>query len=174
MTLTIRPVTVGDAPVLREIYAPYVETTVVSFEEAVPSVAEMSDRIVRTSAVYPWLVAEDKGWVVGYAYASQHRSREAYRWSVDVGIYVRMGLARRGIGRALYTPLIARLQDLRYANAFAGIALPNDASVALHEAFGFTPIGVYRGVGYKHGAWRDVGWWQLTLSRPIPPPEPLR
>jgi phosphinothricin acetyltransferase len=127
-----------------------------------PDAAEMARRIAEYAASHAWLVAERGGRVAGYAYGSPHRSRAAYASSCDVAVYVDPACARQGIGRALYAELLPLLAA-RYHAAFAGIALPNKASVALHEAMGFTPVGIYREVGWKMGAWRDVGWWQRLL-----------
>jgi L-amino acid N-acyltransferase YncA len=150
------------------IYAPYVAETAISFEEEPPGAAELSRRIEATSAHFPWLVAEDGGAVTGYAYASAHRERAAYRWTAEVAVYVDRRHRRRGAGRALYGALLERLGDQGIHVACAGITLPNDASVALHEACGFEPVGVFRRVGWKLGAWHDVGWWQRELRAPEP------
>jgi L-amino acid N-acyltransferase YncA len=165
-----------DAAACAALYAPNVDGSPVSFEEVAPSAAEMAERIARIGATHPWLVLEEDGEVIGYAYSSPHRSRRAYRWAVDVAVYVAAEHRGRGHGRALYEALIERLREQRFHVACAGIALPNDASVALHERLGFVPVGVYRRIGWKAGAWRDVGWWQLELASPgdEPPPEPLR
>ncbi|MCA9907809.1 MAG: N-acetyltransferase, partial [Anaerolineae bacterium] len=137
----------------------------VSFELAVPTVEELAERIRRTLVNWPWLVcADDGGRVLGYAYASKHRERAAYQWSVDVSAYVDVPVKRSGVGRGLYTSLFALLRLQGYANAFAGIALPNEASIGLHTAVGFEAVGVYRSVGYKLGAWHDVSWWGLRLQ----------
>ena len=124
----------------------------------------MADRIARYSKSHAWLVSETAdGTVTGYAYGSPHREREAYRTSCDVGIYIDPAYARAGTGRALYDALFSLLAEQDYHAAFAGIALPNAASIGLHEAMGFTLVGIYREVGWKMGAWRDVGWWQRLL-----------
>jgi phosphinothricin acetyltransferase len=123
-----------------------------------------------TLRTLPWLVSERDGALVGYAYGSVHRTRAAYRWSVDVSVYVDRSVHRAGIGRALYAELLETLTRLGYYNAFAGITLPNAASVGLHEAMGFRPVGIYRNVGHKFGRWHDVGWWQLPLREPSPDP----
>jgi phosphinothricin acetyltransferase len=163
-----------DAAACAAIYAPHVENGATSFEEQAPSAEEMAARIERVTKTHPWLVAELDGEVVAYAYACQHRERPAYRWAADVSVYVGDAQRRQGIGRSLYEALFDRLRGQRYRVACAGITLPNDASVVLHERLGFAPVGIYRGIGWKAGAWRDVGWWQLELSPGDgPPPEPL-
>ncbi|HZS33118.1 MAG TPA: arsinothricin resistance N-acetyltransferase ArsN1 family B [Methylomirabilota bacterium] len=170
--MAIRLATEQDAGAVQAIYAPVVRDTAISFEVDPPSVEEMARRIRETWPRWPWLVLERDGNVVGYAYAGAHRARPAYRWSVDVTIYVAAGARRGGVGRALYTSLLAVLALQGYVTAWAGITLPNAASVALHEAVGFVPVGVYPAVGYKLGAWRDVGWWRRRLRPPPPDPEP--
>jgi phosphinothricin acetyltransferase len=146
------------------IYAPIVRDTTISFEVEPPTPQEMARRIATTLATHPWLVAEQEGRVIGYAYAGRHRDRAAYRWSVDVSAYIDERARRSGAGRALYEKLIAILKRQGFHAAFAGIALPNEPSVGLHEAAGFRPVGIYKEVGFKQGQWRDVGWWRLTLS----------
>ena len=123
----------------------------------------MRRRIEEMLPHYPWLVYERDGVVAGYAYATKHRVRAAYQWSVDTAVYVDEAHHRSGIGRGLYASLFAILAAQGFFNAYAGITLPNAGSVGLHEAVGFEPVGVYRKVGYKLGAWHDVGWWQLAL-----------
>lgn|SRR5262249_19448471 len=164
----------GDAEAIAAIYRPYVEGTPISFETVAPDGREMARRIHENERRYPWVVFDRNGRVGGYAYASAHRARHAYRWSVDVSVYVDADVQRRGIGRGLYVSLLALLTAQGFQNAFAGIALPNRASVALHEALGFTHLGTYRRVGHKLGAWHDVGWWQLALgAHDASPREPL-
>jgi phosphinothricin acetyltransferase len=153
----------ADAEGILAIYAPIVRDTSISFELEPPTPEEMQSRIVATVERLPWLVSESDGGIIGYAYASRHRERAAYRWSVDVSVYVAPSTRRSGLGRALYAALLGILEDLGYYSALAGIALPNPASVALHESMGFRPIGIYRNIGYKLGAWHDVGWWQRRL-----------
>ncbi len=160
----IRSATVDDAPAVQAIYAPIVTETVISFEDVPPSVDEMAARIAATLQSHPYLVAERDGRVVGYAYAGSHRSRAAYRRSVDVSAYVADDARRTGIGGTLYRHLLADLQERGYHAAFAGIALPNAASVALYEAVGFRPVGIYREVGFKFDRWHDVGWWQRLID----------
>jgi phosphinothricin acetyltransferase len=135
----------------------------VSFELDPPTPEEMAGRVIAYSARHAWLVAEVEGVVAGYAYGSPHRDRAAYSSSCDVAVYVDRAHARQGIGRTLYGALLPMLAAKGFHAAFAGIALPNDASVGLHEAMGFTPVGIYREVGWKMGGWRDVGWWQRLL-----------
>ncbi len=161
--MIIRPATADDAGRCAEIYRPFVVDSWVSFEIDPPDAAEMARRIDTYSATHSWLVAVIDGTIAGYAYASPHRTREAYATSCDVGIYIDPTVARRGIGRALYGALLSELKARDCHAAFAGIALPNPASIGLHEAMGFTPVGVYREVGWKMGGWRDVGWWQRLL-----------
>jgi phosphinothricin acetyltransferase len=134
----------------------------------------MARRIETVSALYPWLAAEDGGAVVGFAYGSKHRERAAYRWAADVTVYVADGHHRRGVGTRLYNALLDLLSRQGLRTACAGITLPNPASVALHEACGFEPLGIYRRIAFKHGRWWDVGWWQLELAAPAgdPPPHP--
>ena len=168
----IRLATGLDATQIAEIYAPIVRDTVISFEVEAPTADEMRHRIENTLERFPWLVYERRGRVVGYAYAGEHSPRAAYRWSVAVSAYVHESERRRGVARALYTSLFAVLVLQGFYNAYAGITLPNPASVGLHEALGFRPVGIYRGVGYKHGAWHDVGWWQRSLRERIARPEP--
>jgi phosphinothricin acetyltransferase len=163
MTATIRFAEPSDAAAIQAIYAPNVESTAISFELLPPSVEEMAARMAKISAQYPWLVCDIDGVVAGYVYACPHRERAAYRWAVDVTVYVDAAYRRRGIGRALYTSLIALVEQQGYAKAFAGITLPNQGSVGVHEAVGFKRVAVYPKVGYKLGQWRDVGWWQLDL-----------
>jgi phosphinothricin acetyltransferase len=171
--MQIRVARPDDAAAIAAIYAPIVANTSISFEIEPPTVDEMRGRIAATLERLPWLVSEDdSGAVNGYAHAGKHRERPAYQWSVDVTAYVREDARGMGVGKRLYGALLAELVQLGYFQAFAGIALPNEASVALHEAVGFQPLGVYRSVGFKFGAWRDVGWWQRPLREPADPSPP--
>jgi L-amino acid N-acyltransferase YncA len=169
----VRTATTADAEAIAGIYTPVVRHSPASFEEEPPDAVEL-ERRMRALPRLPWLVAQtpdDR--VVGYAYAAQHRRRPAYRWSADSSVYVEPSHHGRGVGRLLYERLIEEMTALGYVSLFAGIALPNDASVGLHEAVGFRPVGVYRSVGFKHGQWRDVGWWQRPLAEPpASPAEP--
>ncbi len=169
MPATIRVASPDDADQLRSIYEPYCRTPT-SFELEPPGVEEMRQRITKVLSAYPWLVVERDGSIDGYAYASTHRERLAYRWSVDVTVYIRQGRHRQGIGRALYTSLFQLLVFQGYYNAYAGITLPNPGSIGLHEALGFQPVGVYRQVGYKCDSWHDVAWYQLRLQSLPPTP----
>jgi phosphinothricin acetyltransferase len=168
----VRVAQVGDAGALSAIYAPYVAQTAASFELDPPSADEMAARVRRVGATFPWLVYESDGEVLGYAYASQHKERAAYAWSVDTTVYVAQGEHRRGLGRILYARLLSILTRQGFHQAYGGITLPNAASVGLHEACGYRPIGVYHQVGYKLGAWRDVGWWGRPLATPTGEPSP--
>jgi phosphinothricin acetyltransferase len=175
--MTIRLAQTPDAAAVAAIYGPFCETTAVSFEVVAPDAAEMASRIDAVTRQYPWLVLERDGAVAGYAYATRHRERAAYMWSVDTAVYVHAAAQRSGVGRALYDALFRLLVEQGYFRAYAGITVPNEASVALHTAVGFTKVGTYHGVGYKLGAWRDVAWFERRLqpeqSNP-PPPRPVR
>lgn len=161
--MTIRPAAIDDAAACAAIYAPFVTGNWVSFELEAPDAAAMAERIAKYGQSHAWLIAEVDGAVAGYAYGSPHRDRAAYASSCDVAVYVDRAHARQGAGRALYGELLPLLAGKSFHAAFAGIALPNEGSVGLHEAMGFTPVGVYREVGWKLGGWRDVGWWQRLL-----------
>jgi phosphinothricin acetyltransferase len=164
-----------DAAACAAIYAPYVDGAATSFEESPPDAAELAARIERVSATHPWLVGERDGEVAAFAYAAAHRARPAYRWTAETSVYVAAAHQRNGVGRELYGALLGLLRRQGLYVACAGITLPNDASVGLHEALGFERIGVYRRIGFKAGEWRDVGWWQLPLRSAdgAPPAEPL-
>ena len=163
-----------DAAAVTAIYRPAIESTIASFEEPAPDAGAMAARMRTTLEQYPWLVATDGETVVGYAYAAPHAERAGYRWSVNVSAYVAPAFHSRGIGRRLYDELLPILRRQRFVNAYAGIALPNPASVALHEAIGMRRIGVFECVGFKFGAWHDVAWYGLRLTDPDGvPPEPI-
>ncbi len=161
--LHIRDASTGDGAALAAIYAPFVADSWVSFETQPPDAVEMAARIDSYGSSHGWVLAELDGVIAGYAYASPHRVRAAYATSADIAIYVAPGAQGRGLGRALYSELFDRLHDRSIHAVFAGIALPNPASIALHEAMGMVPVGIYREVGWKMGGWRDVGWWQRLL-----------
>ena len=166
MALQIRPARADDAAALAEIYAPSVLQRPTSFETVAPDAAEMAARVARTTAMWPWLAADDGGEVLGYCYAGPFAERAAYRWSVTATVYVRDGRHRRGIGRALYGELLPLLRRQGAVMAFAGITLPNEGSVGLHRAMGFEPVGVYPRAGFKLGRWWDVAWCGLALREP--------
>lgn len=170
----LRPATPADAGAVAAIYAPFCGAdSVASFETEAPTPEAMAERIAKTTAQLPWLVAADDSGIRGYVYASRHRERGAYRWSVDVTAYLRADSRGQGLGTALYTALFEILRAQGYFKAYAGITLPNPASVGLHAALGFTQVGIYHGVGFRAGAWRDVSWWELALRPEVPdPPEP--
>lgn len=168
----IRPLQEADALSMLAIYRHYVEATAISFEEEIPSPQEYTARVRKYIAGWAGVVAECEGNVVGYAYGSSHRERAAYRWSVETTVYVAAGAQRGGIGRKLYGALIPMLADAGFCNAYAGVALPNPASVALHRAVGFQPIGSFPRVGYKFERWHDVAWFHLPLR--TEPPGPLQ
>lgn len=176
MAVCLRLATPADAPAILGIYGPVVRAGFASFEAEPPSPEVMADRIRETLEWYPWLVCEEHGRLLGYAYAGAHRDRAGYRWAAEVSVYVHPEAQRRGVGRALYTALLAVLTAQGIVNVYGGIALPNAASVALHEALGFRKVAHYPQVGFKAGAWRDTGWWHRRL-RPLEPdpmpPAPL-
>ncbi len=162
--------TFEDAAGITEIYEPIVRSTPISFEIEVPDEQEIRRRIERINTDYPWLVCQYRDRLAGYAYASRHAARAAYQWSVDTSIYVHSDFRRRRVGQALYASLFRILTAQGYYTAYAGITLPNPGSVGLHESVGFRPIGVYHEVGYKMGAWHDVGYWELPLQPKTPVP----
>lgn len=172
MAIVIRLATDADTAAIGRIYSPNVTESAVSFETTVPTEVAMRERIRRTMETLPWLVCASGCELLGYACASHHRVRPAYMWSTESSVYVDPGCRRRGVARGLYASLFATLTRQGYRNVYAGITLPNPASVRLHEAFGFEPVGVYRSAGYKLGAWHDVGWWQLRLNDVSGPPAP--
>jgi L-amino acid N-acyltransferase YncA len=169
----VRDAVRGDATRCAEIYAPYVRDTAISFETDPPSAEEMARRITEAQRAHAWLVLEDGGTVTGYAYGGPFMSRAAYRWSATVSVYLDAGRRGSGGGRALYEALLARLRDRGLRTVLAGVALPNEASEGLHRALGFEPVGTYRRVGWKHGRWHDVAWYQRHLADDSPP-RPVR
>jgi phosphinothricin acetyltransferase len=169
----VRDASEDDAPACAAIYAPYVRETAVSFEGEPPAPVEMAGRIAAAACTHAWVVLEDDDRVVGYAYGGPHKERAAYRFSCEVSVYVKQGRRRTGSGRALYEALFERLAARGYRMAVAGMTLPNEASVGLHRAMGFEPVGVYRRIGWKLGAWHDVAWMQRALGAghdPLPEP----
>lgn len=169
----IRLATHDDAPDIQAIYAPIVRDTAISFELTPPNADAIRERISTTLETHPWLVCEQDGAVIGYAYAGKHRKREAYQWATEVSAYVHDDHKKQGVGRTLYERLFAILASQGFFNAYAGIVLPNDASVGFHSALGFTLVGNYQKIGYKFGAWHDVAWYQRPLrdytADPYPP-----
>jgi phosphinothricin acetyltransferase len=163
-----------DAAGCAAIYGPFVRETAASFEEKPPSAKEFADRIKKITKTHPWLVAEEEGHVIGFAYGCPHRERPAYRWAAEVTVYIDPAQHGKRIGTTLYRALFRLLKEQGLYTLCAGITLPNAASVALHESLGFETVGVYRGIGYKLGRWHDVGWWQLSLQPQTdqPPQEP--
>jgi len=164
-----------DAAACATVYAHYVLASHATFETEPPGADEMAKRMRATLAWTPWLVACEDAAVIGYAYASRHRERAGYRWAVDTSIYLDRDAHGRGIGRTLYSALFPLLERQGFYRAYAGIGLPNEPSVGIHRAFGFTPVGVYEKIGWKHGAWIDVLWMARDLrnDETNPPPEPI-
>lgn len=168
----IRLANPSDAVAMLAIYAPYIRNTSLTFETKVPAVADFANRVRSYMELFPWLVFESEGQVVGYAYASRYREREAYQWSVECSVYVQDDQHRTGIGRKLYRALFTMLRAQGFTTVYAVINLPNEASVAFHEQIGFRYFATYQKVGYKLGKWKDVGWWQLQLNDYINEPAP--
>lgn len=166
MSYSIRNAAPADAEQIAAIYRPIVLETAISFETTPPTASEIAQRIERTQVHHSWLVAESGNAVAGYAYGSLHRARSAYQKSVEVSAYVTPGQQGQGIGRALYDALFEQLSTLGFHQAFAGIALPNQASVSLHQSVGFVSIGVFKEVGRKFDRWHDVSWWQRAIREP--------
>jgi len=170
----IRDASERDAEACAAIYAPYVTDTAITFELDPPSAAQLAERIAAAARTHAWLVLEEDGRVIGYAYGHSFHARAAYRWSCEVSVYLELGRRRTGAGRALYGALFPRLADRGYRTLVAGMTLPNDASVGLHRAMGFEPVGTYRQIGWKHGAWHDVAWTQRVIAPGQDPPTELR
>jgi L-amino acid N-acyltransferase YncA len=170
----IRDAVPRDAAACAQIYAPYVRDTAISFETEAPTAEEMAARIAEAQRRHAWLVLEDDGVVIGYAYGGPFRVRAAYQWSAAVSVYLEPGRRRTGAGRALYAALFDRLAARGFRTVLAGVALPNEASTGLHRAMGFELVGTYRRVGWKHGSWHDVTRYQRDLVPDESPPEPLR
>ena len=171
----IRLATAADAAGIAAIYAPYVTDTFVSFEESAPSAGEMARRMAGDgSGMHPWLVAEDAGAVIGFASSSPFRTRPAYRWTVETGVYLAPQAQGRGIGRALMEQMLDLLARQNFTVAVAGITLPNAASVALHEKLGFTACATYRQTGFKLGEWRTVQVFARDLAPRLNPPLEVR
>jgi L-amino acid N-acyltransferase YncA len=170
----IRLAAADDAAAIAALYAPYVTNSAVSFEGKPPGAEEMAERIAKGGALYPWLVAEEDSALIGYAYATAFRPRHAYRFTVETSVYVRQGGHGRGIGGALYGALLPLLEAQGFTQAIAALTLPNEASIRLHERFGFAQTGSYADVGFKLGKWRSVGLWQRPLAPMAAEPEEPR
>lgn len=171
--MQIRMATRDDALAVQTIYAPIVAGTPISFEEDVPTVEEIADRIGSVLRTHPWLIATEAGRVAGYAYATAHRARAAYRWACDASVYVADDARGRGIATGLYRKLFSLLKAQGFLRVFAGVTVPNPASEALHRSVGFEPVGTYRRVGFKLGRWHDVRWFELSLGDSDSPREPI-
>lgn len=175
MACEIRPIAAADIEQVLLLYGPFIEDTVITFEEAVPTLADFTERVRRITAWFPWLVcvAED-GTILGYAYAAPHRGRAAYRWNAELSIYVGPKAQRSGIGKALYSCLLALLREQGYRTAYGIITVPNPQSIRFHEAFGFTSCGTLPQAGYKHGRWHDVAILEKKLLKAAAQPkEPI-
>ncbi len=160
----VRDASERDGEACAAIYAPYVTNTAISFESDPPTPAQMAERIAAAARTHAWVVLESEGRVVGYAYGGPFNSRAAYRWSCEVSIYIERGRRRTGAGRALYEALFSRLAARGFRTVAAGMTLPNEASVGLHRAMGFEPVGTFRRIGYKHERWHDVAWCERAIA----------
>ena len=172
--MILRLATRADVPAIRAIYAHYVEHTTFTFETEVLTEDAFWQRILQYSEAGPWLIAEIDGAIAGYAYASMHRSRPAYGWTREMSVYVSQQFQRKGIAHALYAAIVSILRLQGIQNVLAGIVQPNPASEAFHSQFGFKPVGVYHRIGFKLGAFQDVGWWELFIGDVDKAPEPVR
>jgi L-amino acid N-acyltransferase YncA len=171
----VRLASINDAQQILDIYAPSIRTTAISFETEVPSVEEMQKRIEICLLKFPWIVCTIDEKIAGYVYASKHREREAYQWSCECSAYVHNNFKGKGIGKDLYQLLFLILKQQGFRNVYAGITLPNDASVKLHEKCGFQNFAKYENIGYKFGNWHTVGWWKLQINNyDLNPPPPLQ
>ena len=148
------------------IYRPFVENTAYSFEQVAPDNAQFASRIESSLEDFEWLVIECDNVICGFAYANRHRARDAYRYSVDTSIYIRDDYQARGLGKLLYNALFESLRSLGFHSAYAGIALPNERSIALHKSVGFRHVGTFHEVGFKFAAWHDVSWWERRIQSP--------
>ncbi|MFZ5645119.1 MAG: GNAT family N-acetyltransferase [Bacillota bacterium] len=171
----LRLVKIEDCIAILGIYAPFIKNTSVTFECEVPTASDFSNRIRNIAAIYPWLIYETEGGIVGYAYASKYSERAAYRWSVNLSVYIKDDYQGKGIGQALYRALFELLQATGYCNAYACITLPNVRSERFHESLGFKSAGVFHNAGYKLGKWHDVIWYEQAIGElSNPPTEPLK
>ena len=172
---------VSDAAACVQIYTPFVTDSAVSFDEQPPTLEQFSDKIAHLNESHAFLVAEVDGQIAGYAYAAPYRERVAYRWAAEVSVYVASANRHQGVGRRLYEALLELMRRQGFRIAIAGITQPNDASMALHTSLGFAPVGIFRRIGYKHGAWRDVAFLELDLQpdadpnlAPVAPGPPVK
>ncbi|MFL9927558.1 GNAT family N-acetyltransferase [Herbaspirillum lusitanum] len=163
--MSIRPVTLADAEAICTIYNHYVLNTTISFELDALSTQEMAARITEVSASFPWLVYEEEGRILGYAYASKWKPRLAYRYSVESSVYLGQDSGGKGVGTQLYRRLLSELKQMGVHLVIGGITQPNPASVALHEKMGYVKCGQFNEVGRKFDRWLDVGYWQLNLEQ---------
>lgn len=171
--LRLRVATPDDGAAAADVFRPYVETSPVTFEETPPTATEMAERIERTLETYPWIVAERGGEGIGYAYGSRLRDRPAYRWTVELSVYVDRAHRRESVGAALYEVLLATLERQGFRSAYGVVTVPNPESVGFHEAFGFERVGTLPDAGYKLGEWHDVAWYERDLGpRPADPDPP--
>ena len=167
--LKIRPVTLKDAPKLVRIYAPYVKKTTITFEYQIPTIEEFEGRIEKILQRFPYLVAEEDGHILAYAYASTYYDRSAYDWAVEVSVYVDQVHRGQGLGSRLYEALEMELEARGYLRFLACIALPNPASIALHEKRGYVKVAHFPKIGYKFDQWYDIVWMQKTIEGPVKP-----
>jgi len=171
----IRLATKNDAAEILEIYSPYILNTTISFETELPTVEQFQKRIEDCLQKYPWIVCVIEGRIAGYVYASKHREREAYQWTCECSVYIHDDFKGREMGKKLYELLFQILKLQQFRNVYAGITLPNDASIKLHEKCGFMKFAHYENIGFKFGNWHSVGWWKLQINEyDLPPPPPLK
>lgn len=171
--IEVRLATTADAEDFIEIYSPNILSTAISFETEIPTIENFKKRIEKCLQKFPWIVCSIDNKIAGYVYASSHRDREAYQWSCECSVYVHENFQGKKIGKELYHLLFKILKHQGFRNVYAGITLPNDASVQLHEKCGFENFATYENVGYKFGKWHSVGWWKLQIKDydlQLPPP----
>lgn len=160
----IRPARITDSQILADIYNHYISTSTSTFEEVTISAQMMGERIQKIAKLFPWIVFEVQGEILGYAYASEWKPRSAYRYTVESTVYIKNGQEGKGIGSALYSRLLTELRSLEIHAVIAGITLPNEASVLLHEKMGFVKVAHFKETGFKFDEWRDVGYWELIMK----------
>jgi len=162
--MIIRPIKAVDARQVLDIYAPFITSSFVTFENIVPSLPDFAKRIEQISQKYPWLVVTEGDQIAGYAYAGKYRDTEAYQWMVESSIYMHPDFKGKKLARRLYSALFELLKEQGFRKVFAVISVPNAESVGFHEHMGFSGFATYRNVGFKLGTWKDVGWWELPLT----------